>query len=359
MTEPYARRRERAWERVAENAPDAEALLVTSLVNIRYLTGFSGSNAVLLLTGDQALLGTDGRYVVQATQECPGLELLIDRETLGAVAGSCAARGAGPVAVESEHLSLAQYRDLASTLPAIRETTGLVEGCRIVKDAAELELISRACRISDEALVDTLPTIRAGDSERAIARRLEAAMFARGADAISFDTIVAVGPNSAIPHHSPTDREIRPGDFLLIDFGAAVGGYHADETRTFVLGHAAEWQRELHALVLAAQESGRGAALAGADLAHVDGAARDVIEAAGHGRDFGHGLGHGVGLQIHEAPFMSARATGMLLCGSPVTIEPGVYLPERGGVRIEDTVSVTEGPCIPLTSTERGLLVLG
>lgn len=357
MTEPFAGRRQRAWERVAESAPDA--FLVTSLVNIRYLTGFSGSNAVLLLAGDYALLGTDGRYVVQASQECPGLDLLIDRETLGAVARSCADRFSGPVAVESEHLSLAQFRALDDVLPDIRETQGVVEGCRIIKDTAEMELIAQACRISDEALADILPTIREGDSERVIARRLEAAMFARGADAISFETIVAVGPNSAIPHHSPTDREIRIGDFLLIDFGAAVGGYHADETRTFVLGQAAEWQRELHALVMAAQESGRAAAVAGTALAHVDAAARDVIDSAGHGSDFGHGLGHGVGLQIHEAPFMSTRATGMLLCGSPVTIEPGVYLPERGGVRIEDTVSVTEGPCIPLTTTERGLLVLG
>lgn len=359
MNTRFDLRRERAWERVREAAPDAEGFLVTSLVNIRYLTGFTGSNAVLMMGPAHATLGTDARYVIQASQECPDLEQLIDRDTLSAVAHSWAGSAGGPLAVESEHLSLAQYRSLATEVPQLRETLQIVEHCRVVKDAAEIDLIAQACRISDEALADVIATVREGDTERAIARRLEAAMFARGADAISFDTIVASGPNSAIPHHSPTDRPLAKGEFLLIDFGAAVGGYHADETRTFVLGAPDEWQKEVHALVRSAQECARVAATAGADLAAVDRAARGVIESAGRGEEFGHGLGHGVGLQIHEAPFMSARATGMLLAGSPVTIEPGVYLPERGGVRIEDTVAVTEGPCIPLTTTDRELLVLG
>ena len=358
MTDRLEGRRARAWANVVAAVPEATALLVTSLINVRYLTGFTGSNGILLLAPDAVLLGTDGRYVTQAGTECPGLPLLIDRETLPAVAHAAAQRG-GPLAIEAEHLSVAGLRTLLETVPDLRETSGLVEECRIVKDIDEMALIAEACRISDEALADVLPTIRAGETERAIARRLEAAMYARGADALSFETIVGGGPHSAIPHHTPTDRPLATGDLLVIDFGAERAGYHADETRTFVIGAPADWQVDLHALVLAAQEAGRLAATAGADLVEVDWAARGVIDAAGRGAEFGHGLGHGVGLQIHEAPFFSTRAKGMLLRGSPVTIEPGVYLPERGGVRIEDTVSVTEGACIPLTTTDRGLLVLG
>lgn len=364
MSDRHGQRRARAWEMLTARDPGVAALVVTSLPNIRYLTGFSGSNAVLLLTGDGALLGTDGRYVVQAGAQCPDLPLIVDRVTLPAVVAQWAQRGGGALAFEAEHLSVAALRDLESAVPdsasvTFAETRGIVEECRVVKDALELDLIARACRISDDALAAILPSVRVGDTERAIARRLEAEMFALGADAISFETIVGGGPHSAIPHHTPTDRPLEPGDFLLIDFGAEVGGYHADETRTFVMGRPQEWQSETHALVLAAQEAGRSAARAGAALADVDAASRSVIDASGHGELFGHGLGHGVGLQIHEAPFFSARSVGMLHGGSPVTVEPGVYFPGRGGVRIEDTVLVTDGPPEPLTTTERGLVALG
>jgi Xaa-Pro aminopeptidase len=165
-------------------------------------------------------------------------------------------------------------------------------------------------------------------------------MLDHGADGVSFETIVATGANSAIPHHRPTDAELATGDFVKIDFGALVGGYHSDMTRTFVLGKAADWQLEIYDLVSAAQRAGRQALEAGATLADIDGAARGVIADAGHADHFGHGLGHGVGLQIHEAPGINATAAGTLLPGSVVTVEPGVYLPDRGGVRIEDTLVV-------------------
>lgn len=363
MSVRHAERRSRAWAALLAGHPDAEAFVVTSLPNVRYLTGFTGSNAVLLLGADGALLGTDGRYVVQAGQECPDLPLLVDRMTLTALVADWARTG-GVLALEADHVTLAamgELREAVSDARAVdfRETRGVVEGCRIVKDALEIDLLARACQVSDEALAAVVAQVRVGDTERQIARRLEAEMYARGADALSFETIVAGGPHSAIPHHSPTDRPLERGDFLLIDFGAEVGGYHADETRTFVMGEPQSWQVETHALVLSAQEAGLASARDGADLADVDGAARGVIDAAGHGELFGHGLGHGVGLQIHEAPFFSARSVGMLHGGSPVTVEPGVYFPGRGGVRIEDTVLVTDGPPQPLTMTERGLTALG
>jgi Xaa-Pro aminopeptidase len=345
-------------QRLREAAPDAEALLVTSLVNIRYLTGFTGSNAVLLLGADEVLMGTDGRYAIQSGEQCPDVPTILDRVTLPAVAARW--RGSALLAVEADHLSVADLRTLEGAgATNLVETSGVVEGLRMHKEPEELATIARACEISDAALLSILPRVRVGVSERELARWLEAAMFDFGADELSFDTIVAGGPHSAKPHHEPTTRPLEAGDLLLIDFGAAVEGYHADETRTFVVGEPADWQREIHGVVEQAQAAGRRVAIAGTELAVVDGAARDVVAAAGYADFFDHGLGHGVGLQIHEAPFFSPRAKGMLPAGSPVTIEPGIYLPGRGGVRIEDTIVVSEGPSRPLTTSRRDLVALG
>jgi len=249
----------------------------------------------------------------------------------------------------------ADHRDLE-----LVATTGTVEALRSVKDDEELAALAEACRISDEALAALLPEVRVGATERVLARRLEWLMLELGASAISFESIVAGGPHSAIPHHSPTDRPLEAGDLLKIDFGALYDGYHADETRTFVVGADPEpWQAELHALVARAQAAGVAALAVGADVREVDHAARSVIAAAGHAEHFGHGLGHGVGLDIHEAPMMGYAATGILGDRTPVTVEPGVYLPGRGGVRIEDTLVVRTGGPVSLTQTTRELLVLG
>ena len=360
MPDVHAGRRARAWQQTQRTCPEATALLVTSLTNVRYLTGFTGSNAVLLLDQHSALLGTDGRYTIQAAEQSPDLPVRLDRVTLPAVASAWMDAGGGVLAVEAAHLSVDDLRVLEGVIGASpRETTGVVEACRMHKDADEIALIERACAVSDAALQAILPRIRAGVTERQVARWLEAEMFAHGADELSFETIVAGGPHSAKPHHEPTSRPLEAGDLLLIDFGAAVGGYHADETRTFIVGAAADWQREIHAIVAEAQEAGRGAARTDEALLDVDTAARSVVTAAGYADYFDHGLGHGVGLQIHEAPFFSPRSTGKLPAGSPVTIEPGIYLPGRGGVRIEDTILVGEGPSRSLTASPRDLVALG
>ncbi len=358
MPEVHERRRQRVREILREEAPEAGGLLVTSLVNVRYLTGFTGSNAVLLLSDDGALLGTDGRYTVQAGEQCADVPVVLDRVTMPAVAARW--EGRDPLAIESDHLAVADLRTLEGSAGArLIETTGIVEAVRVRKEPEEIATIARACEISDAALQAVLPRVHVGVTERDIARWLEAEMFAHGADELSFATIVAGGPHSAKPHHEPTVRPLDAGDLLLIDFGAAVGGYHADETRTFVVGEAAQWQREIHAIVEQAQAAGREAAIAGVDLRAVDSAARDVVVEAGYADRFDHGLGHGVGLQIHEAPFFSTRAKGMLPADSPVTIEPGIYLPGRGGVRIEDTIVVGDGPSRPLTTSQRDLVALG
>lgn len=363
MPENHERRRGALRDLLAAAAPDASALLVTGLVNVRYLTGFTGSNGVLLLTRDGALFGTDGRYTTQAADECPDLPTYIDRDTASAVTAEAARNGLATLAVEAEHVSLAAYQDLeeAAGTTTLAPTRGLVEQLRRTKDDEEIGLLREACRISDAALADLLLEIRPGLTEQHVARRLESLMLDHGADAPSFETIVASGPNSAIPHHSPTDREIAAGDLLKIDFGALHRGYHADETRTFVVGREpADWQRDLHALVATAQKAGREALRPDADARETDELVRAIIRDAGHAEHYDHGLGHGVGLEIHEAPMLGPRSrAGSIGARTPVTVEPGVYLPGRGGVRIEDTLLVTADGAESLTTTTRELLVLG
>jgi len=321
-------------------------MLVTDLVNVRYLSGFTGSNAALLVFADDrpAVLATDGRYRTQAAQQAPDLEVAIERACGRHLVGRAAADSVRRLGFESHVVTVDGFDALSAEAGSTElvRASGTVEALREVKDAGEVALLRLACEAADAALTDLVARggLRPGRTERAVSRELESLMLDHDADGVSFETIVAAGANSAIPHHRPTDAVLAAGDFVKIDFGALVGGYHSDMTRTFVLGQAADWQLEIYQLVAAAQRAGREALRPGAELRDVDGAARQVIVDAGYGEQFGHGLGHGVGLQIHEAPGINATATGTLLAGSVVTVEPGVYLPDRGGVRIEDTLVV-------------------
>ncbi|CAN5363152.1 Xaa-Pro peptidase family protein [soil metagenome] len=338
------------------------ALLVTTLVNVRYLTGFTGSNARVVVTadGDADLFVTDGRYREQADAEVAGVpravnppsgwlrERLGDRDTLG---------------VESQHLAWDDVRDLQRRLGDVTVTPapGHVEALRQTKDDAEIGALRRACRIGDQAFTALVGWARPGMTERAVAVRLERTMVDLGAQGPSFDTIVASGPNSAVPHHRPTERTLRSGDLLKVDFGALVDGYHSDMTRTVAVGEPDARLRRVHGVVREAQAAGLAAAVRGAAAAEVDRACRDVIDAAGHREGFTHGTGHGVGLEIHELPLLSPRSVATLARRMAVTVEPGVYLPGLGGVRIEDTVVV--GPAVAagpesLTHSPRDLLVL-
>jgi Xaa-Pro aminopeptidase len=227
--------------------------------------------------------------------------------------------------------------------PALQPLGRLIEELRMVKDDAEIALLARACGITVEAFAAVLGLIEPGRTERSFAVALERAMIDLGASGLAFDSIVASGPNGAIPHHSPGDRPFQRGDLITIDCGAEFCGYHADMTRTVALGEPDGWQREIYDLVAAAQRAGVAAALPGAEISAVDAAARELIAAAGHAEHFGHGLGHGVGLEVHEAPMMGPGRAGKLEDRVPVTVEPGVYVPGRGGVRIEDTLVVRSG----------------
>lgn len=355
MPEPHARRRAAVRAHLRER--DVAAMLVTDLLNIRYLTGFTGSHAALLVHAEdeqssegRTAFATDGRYATQAGEQVPDLEHVLDRAGDLALAGRVAERANehGRVGFESHRVTVDRCDALAEAAgPAeLVRAPGLLEQLRSIKDEAEVEALRTACAVADRALAELLEHggLRPGRTEREVARDLESRMLDHGAAGPSFETIVATGTNSAVPHHRPGPAPLADGDFVKMDFGALVDGYHSDMTRTVVLGSAAQWQRELYELVQGAQAAGRAALLAGADVREVDTAARAVIESAGHGERFVHGLGHGVGLEIHEAPSLSQRGTGRIESGMAVTVEPGVYVPERGGVRIEDTLIVRESP---------------
>lgn len=358
-----------ALRRTAEQR-GLDAVLVTNLLNVRYLTGFTGSNGALLVrVGGDDVLATDGRYTTQAGTQAPDVELLIDRSTVPALAAEAVRRGAGRIGYESHDVTVDAHAGLlvvladavdGGTAPELVSVRRAVEAQRAIKDDDEIDALRRACAVADQALAELAAdgALRPGRTELEVGRELDARMLALGAEAPSFETIVAAGANSAIPHHRPDTTELRPGDFLKLDFGATVEGYHSDMTRTLVLGSAADWQREVYELVAASQAAGRAALAVGTDVVAVDRAARDVIAEAGHAEHFTHGLGHGVGLEIHEAPGISPLGAGRLSAGMAVTVEPGVYLPGHGGVRIEDTLVVTaDGPEL-LTLTSKELLVI-
>ncbi|OPC80147.1 peptidase M24 family protein [Embleya scabrispora] len=375
MPEAHDRRRDRLRSRLA--GAGADVALITNLVNVRYLTGFTGSNAALLVytpgapgegTGSGAVLCTDSRYAAQAAEESPGVELLVERACAQALTTRAARSGAVRLAIEEQHVTVELYRELGRVLAeesAAGELVNLgrvVEDLRRIKDPEEIAALRIACEIGDRALGEMIESILVGRTERHIAMELERRMADHGADAVAFPTVVATGPNSAIPHHDPGDRRVEDGDFLKIDFGARYRGYHGDMTRTFVIGtEPSAWQQEIYSVVFAAQKAGREALAPGVEAVAVDKAARDVIAQAGFLDFFGHGLGHGVGLEIHEDPRLGPTATGKLDACMPVTVEPGIYLPGRGGVRIEDTLVVRPledgGPEL-LTITTKELLVL-
>ncbi len=344
-------------------AAGVDALLVTDLVNVRYLTGFTGSNAALLVHADgdgASRFCTDGRYRAQAAEQVPDLQPVIERACALALVGSAAELGVGRTGFESDHVTVDAHTALVDKArPGVMVgVPGLVQRLRMIKDDTELAALRAACAAADAALFELISDggLAPDRTEVQVALDLEARLREHGAQGPSFATIVAAGPHSAVPHHSPTPTPLRRGDLVKLDFGALVDGYCSDMTRTVVLGPAAAWQRELYELVATAQAAGRAALRAGTDVADVDAAARGVIIAAGRGDEFVHGLGHGVGLQIHEAPLLAATASGPIAARMAVTVEPGVYVDGRGGVRIEDTLVVSEGEPELLTHFPKDLL---
>jgi Xaa-Pro aminopeptidase len=345
------------------DAAGCDALIVTNLRNVRYLTGFTGSAGHLVLTADGAVVVTDERYGTQVEEQlaASGAPARAEVTTTGqkdATAGVLA--GVARVGLEATSVTWAQQRTFAvEWLPGAElvPTENLVEGLRLVKDDGEVARIETAATIADEALLSILSRLLDGPTEAEFALELDTEMRRRGASERSFETIVAAGRNGAKPHARPGTRRVERGDLVVIDFGATVDGYRSDMTRTFVVGDPVAEQRRMLDVVTAAQAAGVAAVAAGVAAKDVDAACRDVIGEAGLGEHFVHGTGHGVGLDIHELPWVNARSAATLAAGHVVTVEPGVYLPDIGGVRVEDTVLVTDEGNRPLTRAPKDPVV--
>jgi Xaa-Pro aminopeptidase len=348
-------RGERLEAALAERGLDR--MLVTDLTNVRYLTGFTGTNGACVCGAELRLFFTDFRYTERAAAEVEGWEsITLEGDWLAGIAE----RLAGRVGFEDDQMAVRALAKLQEKLGDGVEAVpagGTVEALRRVKDAEELAAIERASALADEVWLWSVERGLAGRSEREVARAAEARIRELGGDP-SFPAIVAAGPNGALPHAEPGERVIGTGELVVFDMGAQLDGYCSDGTRTYATGDPGEEGREVYSTVLAAQLASLEAVRAGAKGEGVDAVARKVIDEAGHGKHFGHGLGHGVGLEVHEGPRLSPRADDILAPGEVVTVEPGIYLPGKLGVRIEDFVVVTEDGYRNLSTLPKELTIV-
>ena len=348
-------RGDRLEQQLAER--ELDRMLVLNLLNIRYLTGFTGTNGACVCGPGVRLFFTDFRYTERAEAEVEGWEIhTIANDWLGGIAEHLQGR----FGFEDDHMSVRLLEKLKEKLADGVEAVpagGRVEELRRVKDEGELALIEEAAKLADEALRWSVEQGLAGKAEREVARAFEARIRELGGDP-SFPAIVAAGPNGALPHAEPGEREIGRGELVVFDMGAAIDGYCSDGTRTFATGDPGEEAIEVYEVVRRAQQASLDAIRAGITGEDVDKVAREVIDAAGHGDRFGHGLGHGVGLELHEAPRLSLRSDDVLAPGEVVTVEPGIYLPGKLGVRIEDLVVVTDESLRNLSSLPKDLQIV-
>ena len=338
-----------------------EAFLVSTPENRRYLSGFSGSAGYLLITGNEAILATDFRYTEQAGGQAPDYEVMRVSRNWQWLAEQLSKLGIKKAGFESTNMTVASYQQMTETVkelpsdgrPSLMATKGIVEGLRAVKDAEELAKLQGAIDISDKAIEEIGPRIQPGETELEVAWRLERTMRELGADALSFDTIVAAGPNGAMPHHHPTDRRVQAGEPVVIDMGALLDGYCSDITRTVCVGEPDEKFRQVYDMVLAAQLTAIETLKPAMTGGEGDGLARAVLEEAGYAEHFGHSLGHGIGLEVHEYPGVGPGSPNVLEEGMVFSVEPGVYLTGWGGVRIEDLVVLESGGARPLSKAKK------
>jgi Xaa-Pro aminopeptidase len=347
-------------DRLAD-ALEVDALLVTNLVNVRYLTGFTGSNGMAVVGRDLRRFITDFRYTEQAASEVEGFAVEPAPQDFNAAVSDGWPEGSVRLGFEDDQVSVRRHTRLRELLPDRVELVpagGAVEALRAVKDAGEIARIRAAAELADAVYTMLRAEGLVGRTEREVALALENEMRRLGAEAPSFDSIVASGERGALPHAQPADVPIARGTLVTLDIGARLDGYCSDCTRTWATGDLPDDLAQAYALVLRAQEASLAAVRPGPEGREIDAVARDIIEAAGHGEHFGHGLGHGVGMEVHEAPRLARTGDEHLVAGNIVTVEPGVYLPGRGGVRIEDLVVVTEDGHDVLSGTTKELVVV-
>jgi Xaa-Pro aminopeptidase len=337
-----------------------DAILLTSLANIRYLCGFSGSDGALLFTQDEAWFLCDSRYTTQAADEVRGVEIREFSAKYEAVCSLITDNKIRRFGFEATHMLVSDFRLLSERLAGC-ELVGLgakLDSIRSCKDLDEIEMLGRVARLASSSLESVLVSVVSGARESDIALELEIEMRRRGADARAFDFIVASGERGAMPHGRASDKVLRSGELVTIDFGAVQNGYHSDETVTVAVGCPSDRSKEIHDIVRQAHDRAIAAVRPGISCRDLDAVARDFIREQGYDSYFGHGLGHGVGLEIHEKPVVSPRSEAIVEEGMVFTIEPGIYIPGFGGVRIEDTVAVTANGCILLTQAPKDLILL-
>ena len=337
-----------------------DGFLVTSLENIRYLSGFTGSDATLLLTETHKYLLTDSRYTTQARLESGGYEVVEYVKKIPGIAETVRACHLKRLGFESQHMTHATSTDLTDRLQetALVPLDEEIRSARIQKEASEIRTMRKAIAIAEEALLGNLHLLKPGISEREVALEIEFEMRRLGAESIAFDTIVASGSRGALPHGKASEKKLAKGDMVIIDFGACFQGYHSDQTCTVCLGHPKPEQKKIYAIVKEAHDRAIASITAGVPLRDIDRKARQLIDQQGYGPRFGHSLGHGVGLAVHEEPRISPDSAGVAEEGMVFTVEPGIYIPEAWGVRIEDMVLVERSGCEILTQIDKELKVL-
>ncbi|WCK53157.1 Xaa-Pro peptidase family protein [Aneurinibacillus sp. Ricciae_BoGa-3] len=338
-----------------------DALLITSGFNRRYLSGFTGTSGFCLVTKENAELITDFRYIEQAQKQAPDFEIIRHkRDILDAVAERAKHHNVKRLGFEKNHITYGQYQRLQNVTAGIElaDTEGLVEELRLIKTAEEITVVKQAAEIADKTFSHILSYIKPGITELQVSNEMEMVMRSLGASSSSFDTIVASGLRSALPHGVASDKVIEQGDMVTLDFGAYYKGYVSDITRTIAVGEPGEKLREIYSVVLKAQLNGVKHFKAGITGIEADALTRDIIKDAGYGEYFGHSTGHGIGLEVHEGPALSMKGDTTLKPGMIVTCEPGIYIANIGGVRIEDDVVITDNGCEILTSSPKDLIVL-
>lgn len=345
-------------DKLCERLQNNEAVFITGYPNIFYYSGFTSEDAYLLIAHDTRFIVTDSRYTIQAREQAKGFEIVDIKDGVEKIFAKTDAKYIG---YEENVMSVREYKRIRSKLGKnqdLVEMQSLINEQRKIKDEQEIKKIAEAERIGDEAFSYILNRIKAGRTEREIALELEFFMKKQGASALSFDTISASGIRSAMPHGTASDKVIENGDFLTLDFGCVFEGYCSDMTRTVAVGKANERQREIYNIVLNAQVSAIDAIREGIPCSAIDSIARGIINEAGYGDNFGHGLGHSVGIEIHEAPSFAPKCSEKVRNGNVITVEPGIYIDGFGGVRIEDLIAVQDGTAINLTHSPKELIEL-
>ena len=337
-----------------------DGMLITNLTNVRYISGFTGSAASCLITPEGQYFITDGRYIEQSKAQVKGFERFIDMNShLSQIKDNNLNPNGFKLAFEGDHMSYALYENMISMFPNTKweNSSMILEDLASVKDDHELECIRTAVEVTDKVYEEILPMLRPGFTEKQVANTM-VSKYREYAEGEAYSPIVATGPNGALPHAIPTDREFKNGDFIVIDAAAKYGGYHADMTRTPVVGEATEKHKEVYSIVKEAQQRGCDIAKAGVPCKEVDAATRDYIGEMGYGEYYTHGTGHGLGLEIHTSPRFSPQSKQVLEVNNVMTIEPGIYLAGWGGVRIEDDVIIGEDDCEILNQTTKDLVIL-